>query len=175
LGDGAIGELDGLFDGAEGIADVRDVDPLAGLSPQREDDARPGEGADVHAVEARAAAAKGAVAELDDVFAVFGGDDGDDRVLAKERAVVVGGEFEALLVEDGDVGVEGGFAQAHAFDLDVQALALFRFDDEVVLILVVDDAGDGDVEGNGLGRFEIAVGFLFFDDRERADPEGFQF
>src|SRR5205814_5361832 len=99
------------------VSEEGDLGFLTGFSPGGEGDAGAGEGADVHAVDARPVAAVGRFAELDHVGAVGGGDDRGDRVLEQQGGVVVGGEVEALHVHDGHVRVKEGDAQAHPLDL----------------------------------------------------------
>ena len=54
------------------------------------------------------------------------------------------------------------------------ALALLRLESEVVDVLVVDDALNGDIERNFLRGGKIAIGLLLSDDRQSADPKGLQ-
>ena len=134
-----------------------------------------GERADVQPVLARPVALVGALADLDDVGAVGGGDDRAHAVLAEQRVVVGGGQLEALAVEDGDVRVEQGVRPAASPSISTDSRWPFlQFDGEVIDVLVIDDAGDGDAQRDLLRRGEIAVGLLLGDHREGADPEGAQ-
>ena len=65
-------------------------------------------------------------------------------------------------------------AEPHALDLGGDPLALLGLDGEVVDVLVLDDAGDGDVQRDLLGLGEVAVRLLLLDDGQRADAEGAQ-
>ena len=66
--------------------------------------------ADVHAVVAVAVAGVGAIANLDDVFAVLWGDERYRRVLQQQRRIVGGRELETVGVQDRDIRIEEGRA-----------------------------------------------------------------
>ena len=164
-----------MFDGAGGISDEGEFEGLAGFCAGGEDGTGAWEGADVEAVLAAVVAFVGGFADDDAVFAVFGGDDGGVGVVAEEGSVVAGVELEAFGVEDGDVGIEEGAAEAHGFDFDREALAFFEGDDVVVFVLISGDALDGGVEFDALVLVEGVVRLHFVDGGELADPEGADF
>ena len=121
---------------------------------------------------ARAVAAVGALADLDDVLAVGGDHDRTPAVLRRERRVVAGRQLEPLGVEDRDVRVEERDAEPHPLDFDRQPLTLLALDDEVILVLALDDAVDGDVERESAAACRTRCSArLLFDHRQRADPE----
>ena len=126
----------------------------------------------MEAEEAVIATAPGGFADGDEVRAIGWGDDGDERVLDEEGVVVIGGELAAMGIEDGGPGIEHFAAEAHAFDLGGDAVAFFYLDGEVGDLFIVDDAVDGDVEGDGLGLGDGAIGAGGGDVREGADVEG---
>ena len=174
FGSGVAGSLIFCLNGPAGSPRKRDFDFLAELAAGRHDGHRPRERADVQPVLAGAVAAVGALAHLDDVGAVGGDDDRRSGVLAEHRASSQVGQLESLAVQDGDVRVEQRAAEAHALDLGGQALALLALDGEVIHVLVIDDALDGDVERDLLRGGEVAVRLLLVHDRQRADAEGAQ-
>ncbi|MFT7444304.1 MAG: hypothetical protein ACI9AF_001206, partial [Granulosicoccus sp.] len=110
---------------------------------------------------------------------VFGDDDGSGAVALQEGGVVVDGEFKAVFVEDGDVGIEHDPTEAHRFDLDGEALAFLALDLVEVIVFRIGDTLDGDVEIDLLGLREGVVDVLFpifgsglHHRRELSDPEG---
>ena len=60
-----------------------------------------------------------------------------EAVLAEQGRVVAAGQFEAGGVQDRDVGIEERVAEAQAFELGRQPLALLELDDEVIDVFVV--------------------------------------
>ena len=164
-----------LLDGAGRIAEEGDFEFFVGLATSGNDGRGPGEVADVQAILAGTIATVSTLANLDDVLAVGRCHDRTTAVLADERRVVAGREFEPLRIEDGHVRVEDRHAEPHAFDFDREPLALLAIDDEVILILVIDDAVDRGVECDRLRECEVAVRFLLVDAGKRPDPEGAEF
>ncbi len=72
---------------------------------------------------------------------------------------------------DGQVGIQRGPAQAHRLDLGGDALAALGLELEIVHVLRLDLAADGDVERDFLGFGQFAVGLDLLDRFEGADPE----
>ena len=75
-------------------------------------------------------------------------------------------------VEDRDVGVEQGDPEADPLDLGGDPLALLGLDDEVVVVLVLGDAGDGHAHRDRLRGLEVVVRLGLGDLGVGADAEG---
>ena len=105
------------------------------------------------------------------VVAILRDDDRDEGVGAEQGGIVAGGDLEALGIDDGDVGVEHGAAEPHAFDLGAETLALFQTTNVVVGVLGLGDALDGGVEFDPLRLFRGVVGVHLVHGRKLADEE----
>lgn len=69
------------------------------------------------------------------------------------------------------MGIEEGLAEANAFDLRDQPLALFRFDQEVIHVFIVDHAVDRHVQRDPLRDLELVVRLDFLDFRKGPHAE----
>src|ERR1019366_3058856 len=136
---------------------------------------RPGKRANVQPVGTGAVAAVGAFAHLDDIGSVGRHNDAASRVLIEHRRVVAGRQFKPFAIQNGDIRIKQRTAEAHAFNLGGKALTLLAFDGEIVYILVVDDALDGDVKRNLLRSGKVAVRLFFIHNGQGADVESTQF
>src|SRR6266849_4774135 len=76
---------------------------------------------------------------------------------------------------DRQIGIERGPAQTHRLDLGGDALAALGLELEIVHVLRLDLAADGDVKRDFLGLGQFAVRLDLLDRFERADPESSQF
>ena len=78
-------------------------------------------------------------------------------ITEEQGGVVAGCEFKAILVQDGDVGIEKRPTKPHALNLNGETLSLGALDTVVVSILPVGHTLDGLVELNLLWFVEAAV------------------
>ena len=169
-----LGRQQDIF--GEGIARLQEthVELGAELATGGVDRIRATEIADMESVERISGTAVGRFADHHVVIAVVFRGEGTIAVLAVQDRVVGEGLLELILVEDGDVRIEravGNRGEAKAVDLDADALTLLDGDLVVIDVLGEDDAFDGLVERDRLGRGELGVGLLLLDVREGAREE----
>ena len=154
------------------VADPTHRDRLAELTAAGNRRGRTREVADVQAVETRAVAGVGALANLDHISSILGSDHRGEAVLPDERGVVARCEFKSLGVHDRDVRIEQGHAQPDPLDLGADAIPLFGLDREVVDILIVGDAVDRDPGFDRLRLGEVVVRLDLGQFLESPDAEG---
>jgi hypothetical protein len=105
-------------------------------------------------------------------FPAFGSLHAAEAVLIEQRRVVGGGDFEALLIEDSHRRIEKRAAEPQAFDFNGDTIPLGSLNDEVVDVLIWNDAIDDGAELDRLRTGKAVVGFLLDDLGQRADVKG---
>ena len=142
---------------AGGVAHEGELQRISWSHPGRVDCGGAGKLAHVESILAGTRSLVGGLADQHRVGAIFRHHDRSRTVAEEKGGIVAGRQFEAVLVENGDIRIKENSSKPHAFHFNREALSLFALEKVVVGILAVGHALHSLVDRNLLGFVEVAV------------------